>query len=141
MSFLINRTLVYAILPVMLALIYFGCVVVLQHIFQAVTGQGSPLAIVGSTLMIVVLCQPLRQRIQTSLDRRFYRRKYDAARIIAAFGTRLQEKGDLDMATLSNDLVAVVEETMQPTQASLWVRNFQHTAGRSTQRLPASDAE
>lgn len=118
---LINRTLIYGTLSVVLALIYFGCVVLLQQLFQAITGQGSTLAIVGSTLIIVVLCRPLQRRIQTMLDRHFYRRKYDANKIIAAFSVRLQSRSELDLSTLTGDIQAVVQETMQPTHVSLWV--------------------
>lgn len=118
---LINRALVYGTLTVVLALVYFGCVVLLQRLFQAVTGQGSTLAIVGSTLGMVVLAQPLRQRLQLIIDRRFYRRKYDAARTLAAFGARLQHREEVDMTTLSNELLAVVRETMEPTHVSLWL--------------------
>ena len=118
---LINRTLVYGMLTVVLVLVYFAGVVLLQQLFQAVTGQASALAITGSTLGIVVIFQPLRSRLQTIIDRRFYRRKYDAARVLAAFGERLQHREDVDLKTLSDDLLAVIQATMEPAHVSLWL--------------------
>ena len=117
---LINRTLVYGSLTAVLALVYFGSVVLLQELFVTLTGQEFQLAVVASTLAIAALFNPLRRRIQGFIDRSFYRRKYDAAKTLAAFGTKLREETDLN--TLSDDLVAVVEETMQPTHVSLWLR-------------------
>ncbi len=118
---LINRTLVYGSLSTLLALIYFGCVFGLQALFHALTGQvaTSPPTIVVSTLAIVVLFQPFRQRIQKAIDRRFYRQKYDAAKTLTAFSTTLQ--GELDLTELGERLVAVVNETMQPSHVSLWL--------------------
>jgi hypothetical protein len=119
---LINRTLVYSTLTGLLALVYVGLVISLQAIFKAITGQvgASPLVIVISTLAIAALFQPLRHRIQKIIDRRFYRRKYDAARTLAAFSTTLQN--EVDLSQLSEHLLAVVEETMQPASVSLWLR-------------------
>ena len=117
---LINRTLVYATLSVVLALVYLGGVVSLQRVFVVLTGQGSQLAIVASTLAIAALFNPLRRRVQGFVDRRFYRRKYDAARTLDDFGARLQEETDL--RALDDELVAVVRETLQPARVSLWLR-------------------
>jgi hypothetical protein len=119
---IINRTLVYGSLTASLALVYFGGVTATQAIFQAFTGQGEfpQLAIVASTLVIAALFNPLRRRTQSFVDRRFYRRKYDAAKTLAAFSTRLREETELE--TLSGDVVGVVRETMQPAHVSLWLR-------------------
>ena len=119
---LINRTLVYGTLTAILALVYFGLVVGLQFLFRDLTSQvaSSPLIIVGSTLAIAALFQPLRRRIQSAIDRRFYRRKYDAAKTLAHFSAILRDEVDLNR--LSEQLVEVVEETMQPAHVSLWLR-------------------
>jgi hypothetical protein len=117
---LINRALVYGPLTAMLALVYFGGVVGLQATLRGLTGQESTLAIVASTLAIAALFSPLRRRVQAFVDRRFYRRKYDAAKTLAAFNARLREGTDLD--ALSTDLVRVARSTMQPEHASLWLR-------------------
>ena len=118
---LINRTLVFGILSATLALVYFGSVVLLQQIVRGVTGQTSPLAVVVSTLGIAALFQPLRRGIQTFIDRRFYRRKYDAAKTLNAFGAKLRDEVDLHL--LTDDVLAVVDETMQPAHVSLWLRD------------------
>jgi hypothetical protein len=125
---IINRTLVYGALTVTLALVYFGSVVTLQNAFRALTGGDSQLVIVASTLAIAALFQPLRRRIQIVIDRRFYRRKYDAVRTLADFSARLREETDLD--ALSEDLVAVARDTMQPEHASLWLRPSDKGASR-----------
>jgi hypothetical protein len=119
---IINRTLVYGLLSALLALVYFGLVIGLQSLVRLVTGTFSeqPLIIVASTLVIAALFQPLRVRLQRIIDRRFYRRKYDAARTLAAFSATLRNEVDLDR--LREELVAVVQETMQPTHVSLWLR-------------------
>jgi hypothetical protein len=117
---LINRTLVYGALTVALALVYVTGVVVLQYLFRALTGGESQLAIVASTLAIAALFQPIRRRVQAFIDRRFYRKKYDAAKTLAQFSSKLRDETDL--GTLSEDLVGVVRETMQPAHASLWLR-------------------
>jgi hypothetical protein len=116
----INRTLVYGTLTVLLAAVYFGGVAVLQAAFRALAGQGSPLAIVLSTLAIATVFFPLRRRIQAFIDHRFYRRKYDAQRALASFGTTARDEVELER--LAQALVGVVDETMQPAQVTLWVR-------------------
>jgi hypothetical protein len=120
---IINRTLVYGTLTVTLALVYFGLIISLQSLVHLVTGTISeqPLVIVASTLTIAALFQPLRRRIQKVIDRRFYRRKYDAARIVAAFSATLRH--EVDLSQLREQLMMVVEETMQPTHVSLWLRS------------------
>jgi hypothetical protein len=117
----INRTLVYGPLTAMLVLFYVGGVVSLQYAFRALTGQGSQIAVVASTLAIAALFNPLRRRVQAFVDRRFYRRKYDAAKTLGAFSAKLREETDLD--ALNAELVSVVRETMQPAHASLWLRS------------------
>jgi hypothetical protein len=116
----INRTLVYAGLSAALAALYFGAVVVLQGLFVFLTGEGSTLAVVASTLIIAGLFNPFRIRMQTLVDRRFYRRKYDARQTLEAFAAGLRDETDLVM--LKDRLVGVVGETMQPEHVSLWLR-------------------
>ena len=116
----INRTLVYGTLTASLVGTYFGIVIGLQAAFRAVTDQGSGVAIVISTLAIAALFQPLRRRIQVFIDRRFYRRRYDAARTLEEFSARLRDQ--VDLGRLSDELVQVVEDTVQPAHASLWLR-------------------
>jgi hypothetical protein len=123
---IINRTLVYGTLTALLALIYAGLVIGLQFLLHGLTGQAAenPLAVVASTLVIAALFNPLRRRIQAFIDRRFYRRKYDAARTLEAFSATL--RNEVDLNRLSEQLVAVVQETMQPTFVSLWLRKPEH---------------
>ena len=117
---IINRTLVYGSVTAILVAIYVGVVIGLQNAFHAVTGQDSTLAIVISTLLIAALFQPLRARIQQVVDRRFYRTKYDAQQTLAAFSATLRSQ--VDLATVREQVVAVVERTMRPTHVSLWLR-------------------
>ena len=116
----INRTLVYGSLSVTLVALYFVGIVVLQRVFVLLTGQRSTLAVVASTLLIAALFTPLRRSIQSFIDRRFYRSKYDARKNLEAFSVKLRNETDLD--ALSDDLVGVVSETMQPAHVSLWLR-------------------
>jgi hypothetical protein len=116
----INRTLVYGVLTAALALVYVGSIVLLQGLFRALTGETSQLAVVASTLAIAALFVPLRQRVQAFIDRRFYRRKYDVAKTLQAFNTRLRD--DVDLDNVADDLVDVVKETMQPAHVTLWLR-------------------
>jgi hypothetical protein len=117
---IINRTLVYGSLTATLVALYFGGIVVLQRIFVALTGETSTLAVVASTLAIAALFNPLRRRIQSFIDRRFYRRKYDARKTLEAFSSTLRDETDLE--ALNDGLVGVVRETMQPAHTSLWLR-------------------
>jgi hypothetical protein len=130
---LINRTLVYGSLTAMLVALYFAIVVVLQRIFVSLTGQQSTLAVVASTLAIAALFTPLRRRIQSFIDRRFYRRKYDTRKTLEPFSAQLRDETDLE--ALSDDLVGVVRETMQPAHVSLWLRPAKAQKGRQSSRL------
>ena len=127
---LINRTLVYGSLTTMLVAVYVGGIILSQRVFVGLTGHEElpQLAIVASTLMIAALFAPLRRRIQAIIDRRFYRRKYDAAKMLRAFSARLRDETDL--GTLSDDLVGVVKETMQPEHVTLWLRPDTESKGR-----------
>jgi hypothetical protein len=121
---LINRTLVYGLLTALLGGVYAGSVLVLGQVFGGFGGQLPSWAVAGTTLAVAALFQPARRRIQQAVDRRFNRRKYNTAKTIQAFSTRLRDQIDLD--TLSNELLAVVDQTMQPTRVSLWLRPSPH---------------
>jgi PAS domain S-box-containing protein len=139
---LINRTLVYGSLTAVLAAVYLGSIVLFQVIFRTFTGQRSQLAVVVSTLAIAALFTPLRRRIQSFIDRRFYRRKYDARKTLEAFSAKLRDATDLD--ALSDDLVELVRETMQPTRVSLWLRSperAKEATEKATTTIEAPDLE
>jgi hypothetical protein len=117
---IINRTLVYGSLTATLVALYFGAIVVLQRVFVLLTGQQSTVAVVASTLLIAAMFTPMRRRIQGFIDRSFYRSKYDSRKTLEAFSARLRDETDLK--AVSDDLVGVVKETMQPAHVSLWLR-------------------
>lgn len=140
----VRRTLVYILLTAILALLYAGLVLGAQAAFSALGPQEaqSPLILVGSTLLIAALFQPLRRRIQSLVDRRFYRRKYDAAQTLAAFGATMRNEVDVDQ--LREDLLTVVTETMQPSHVSLWLRPAASASKRQTawnSAAPVSSAD
>jgi hypothetical protein len=141
---LINRTLVYSSLTAMLVALYFGGIVLLQRVFVVFTGEKSTLVVVASTLLIAALFNPLRHRIQSVIDRSFYRRKYDARKTLEAFSVKLRDETDLE--ALNNDLVGMVRETIQPAHVSLWfrepwqVRDSSHGNRRAVATRRAGDA-
>jgi hypothetical protein len=116
----INRTLVYGTLTATLVALYLVGIIVLQSVFVSLTGQQSTLAVVASTLLIAALFTPLRRHIQSFIDRRFYRKKYDARKTLEAFSAKLRDETDLE--ALRGDLESVVRETMQPAHVSIWLR-------------------
>jgi hypothetical protein len=120
---IIRRTLVYSALTGLLALVYFGSVVLMQALVRGLTGSESPLVIVLSTLLIAALFVPMRQRVQRGIDRRFYRRKFDTARTLAAFGAQARDVTDLPV--LTTRLQATVQDTMEPAHLGLWLRGIQ----------------
>ena len=124
----INRTLVYAALTATIVAAYVAIVVVLQLAFRAITGQGSgTVAIVVTTLIIALLFQPIRARVQDFIDRRFYRTKYDAAQTLATFAGTL--RNEVDLERLGRELEAVAQETVQPANVSLWLRGPERDGG------------
>jgi hypothetical protein len=126
---IIRKTLVYSVLTVLLALVYFGTVVLLQRLFSTLTGvQQSPLAVVVSTLVIAALFTPLRRRIQDAIDRRFYRKKYDAQRVLAQFALTARDETDLDV--LTSELTRVVQETLHLEGVSVWLKESASVQGR-----------
>ncbi len=135
---LINRTLVYGSLTLMLALIYLGLVFGTQFILPP-EAQGSQFAVVASTLLVAALFQPLRRRTQSTIDRRFYRSKYDAAKTLESFSKSLRQEVDLN--DLSGRLLAVVEDTMHPAHASLWLRPQRNNLERNTAANTSEQAE
>ena len=134
---IIHRTLVYSTLTVVLAAVYFGLVFAMQFLLRGLISQTSGVAIVVSTLAIAALFQPLRHRIQSLIDRRFYRRKYDAARTLAAFSATIRDEVDLNQ--LCAKLTAVVQETMQPAHVSLWLCPPKRYLEETTRALPFID--
>ena len=136
---LINKTLVYGLLTGTLVALYAGCIVGLQALLRGLFHQTSAVAIVISTLVIAALVQPLRKGIQAIIDRRFYRRKYDAARTLAAFSATL--RNEVDLTQLSKQLIAVVQETMQPAHISLWLRPPEPSRQQHTRLLPRIEEE
>ncbi len=136
---LINRTVVYGLLSAILLLTYLVLVFAGQHLLVSLIGQSNAVVLVGSTLIVAALFQPLRQRIQRIVDRRFYRSKYDAAKIVAAFSSTLRQEVDLDQ--LHDHLLAVVQETMQPTHVSLWLRKPEQDRKRNSGKEQSNEAE
>jgi hypothetical protein len=126
---IINRALVYGLLTATLVALYFGGIVLLQRVFVIITGERSTLAVVASTLLIAALFNSLRRRTQSFIDRRFYRRKYDAAKTLAAFTTRLRNETDVDV--LRNEVVGVARSTVQPAHVSFWLRPDPELEARS----------
>ena len=118
---LINRTLVYGLLTATLVAVYFGGIVLLQRLFVAFTGEKSTLAVVASILVIAAVFSPLRSRVQAFVDRRFYRRKYDVRKTLETFLAKLRQETDLE--ALNEELVGIVEETLQPAHAGLWLQS------------------
>ena len=126
---LINRTLVYGLLTALLAGTYAGAVLILGQLFGGIAAKPPSWAVAAATLAVAALFQPARRRIQQAVDRRFHRRRYDAARTVEAFSVRLRDQVDLD--ALSTELLGVVDQTMQPSTVSLWLRPGTQPQGRT----------
>jgi hypothetical protein len=134
---IINRTLVYGLLTALLGAVYGGVILILGQLFGGINAKPPSWAVAGATLAAAALFQPARRRIQQAVDRRFNRRRYDAAKTIEAFSTRLRDQIDLD--TLSAELLAVVDQTMEPTRVSLWLRPSAHgSSGTSLSKAPST---
>jgi hypothetical protein len=129
---LINRTLVYGLLTAVLGAAYAGPVLLLGQLFGGVGGNPPSWAVAGATLAVAALFQPARRRIQGAVDRRFNRRRYDAAKTVDAFSVRLRDQVDLD--TLTAELLAVVDHTVEPTGVSLWLRPQAPLTGQPASR-------
>jgi hypothetical protein len=136
---IIRRTLIYAVLTVALGVVYLLLVVLFQVLFRTLTGQTSQLAVVASTLAIAALFGPLRHRVQDLIDRRFYRRKYDAVRTLAEFADTARNETDLDR--LAHRLLVVVDETMQPAHSMLWLREAAPNPARAARNAPRNDLQ
>jgi K+-sensing histidine kinase KdpD len=126
---IINRTLVYGVLTAILGLFYLGLVLVLQQIAISVTAE-SDLAVAGSTLVVAALFRPLRSRVQGFIDRRFYRRKYDAVKTLEQFSQRMRD--ELNLESLTRELMDVINRTMEPSQVSVWLRASSTNEGAPT---------
>ena len=133
---IIRRTLVYAVLTVLLIGVYFGSVVVLQAGFTSISGQQSPFAIVISTLFIAALFNPLRQRVQAFIDRRFFRSKYDATQTLATFAQKARDEVEID--ALTAEIINVVQASMQPEQIDVWLRPASQKTQPNNQCPPAT---
>jgi hypothetical protein len=125
---IINRTLVYGVLTGILALVYFGGVTATEAVFRTLTGQEEPQ--LAATLVIATLFYPLRRRVRSFIDRRFYRRKYDARKTLEAFTATLRDETDLD--ALNDELVSAIRETMQPARVGLWLRPETASKGKGS---------
>jgi hypothetical protein len=131
----IRKTAVYTILTLLLALVYFGVVILLQWLLSPFTGESTPI-IVLSTLLIAALFLPLRRRVQTFIDRRFYRQKYDAQKVLEQFAATIRDETDLD--ALTTELARVIQETMQPESVSIWLQGSERREPVDLDRFPST---